>query len=182
MNPYQWTARSMVSPGTDNIIEAPLCNITDPCYGNATSQISNTVSIWNEFCSDCSEACTTVDFTVTPSGVSAPSTIYKYQYKSFVENSGIALPTDWSTTWQTEFQKNYVSVDIVCETTLVESYTDEASIGGVDLLSNVGGQTGLWIGISFLSLMELVEMLYRLIRYQYYIVKRRIQHKINEQL
>ncbi|CAF4410788.1 unnamed protein product, partial [Adineta steineri] len=32
--------------------------------------------------------------------------------------------------------------------------------------SNVGGQTGLWIGISFLSLMELAEMIYRLIRSQ----------------
>ena len=103
-------------------------------------------------------------------------------YKSLVENSGIALPTNWSTTWQTEFQNNYVAVDIVCETTLVESYTDSASIGGVDLLSNIGGLTGLWIGISFLSLMELVEMLYRLIRYHYYIIKRKRQHKTNETL
>jgi hypothetical protein len=42
----------------------------------------------------------------------------------------------------------------------------------VDVLSNVGGQTGLWIGVSFLSIMELAEMLYRLIRYQYYVIRK----------
>jgi hypothetical protein len=183
VTPYQWTARSIVIPGTDQIIVAPLCNITDECYTNATSRITNSDSIWNEYCSGCSEACATVDFTVTPSSVAAPSMFYMDRYKSFVENSGIGLPVNWSTTWQTQFANNYISVDVVCETTRVETYTDDASIGAVDLLSNVGGQTGLWIGISFLSMMELIEVLYRLIRYQYYILRRRTQNEAtNEQL
>jgi hypothetical protein len=49
----------------------------------------------------------------------------------------------------------------------------------VDVLSNVGGQTGLWIGVSFLSIMELAEMLYRLVRYQYHAI-RRIHHRTND--
>lgn len=181
VSPYQWTARSVVPRRTHEIITAPLCNLTDDCYLDAESLIVNSDSIWNEFCSDCSEACTTVDFTVTPSSVSAPSTLYKYEYKSAVETSGIGLPDNWSTIWETEFDKNYIAVDIVCETSRVEVYTEDASISGGDLLSNVGGQTGLWIGISFLSLMELIEMFYRLIRYQYYILRRRAQNKTNEQ-
>jgi hypothetical protein len=183
VDPNQWTARSIVLPGTDQIITAPLCNTSDPCYSDAQTRIMNTDSIWNEFCSDCSEACSTAEFTITPSSVLAPSSTFIYTVKDFVEQSGIPLPTNWPQNWQTEIQNNYVAVDIVCETTRVESYTESATIGGVDLLSNVGGQTGLWIGISFLSIMEIVEMLYRLIRYHVYIyiLRRRIQNEKNEE-
>jgi len=98
-------------------------------------------------------------------------------YKEAVENLGIPLAANWSETWQTEIQNNYVAVDVVCETTVVETYTESASITIVDLISNVGGQTGLWIGISFLSLMELVEMLYRLIRCQWFVARKNIRKK-----
>ncbi len=47
-----------------------------------------------------------------------------------------------------EIENNYIAVHFVCEPTRVEAYTEDASISGVDLLSNVGGHTGLWIGIS----------------------------------
>lgn len=92
--------------------------------------------------------------------------------KYFVEHSGIPTPTNWNETWMTEIQNNYVSVDIVCETARVEVYREDPSISSVDLISNIGGNTGLWIGISFLSIMEFVEMLYRIIRYHFYVVKR----------
>ncbi|CAF4945099.1 unnamed protein product, partial [Rotaria sp. Silwood1] len=45
-------------------------------------------------------------------------------------------------------------------------------------LSNVGGQTGLWIGISFLSVMEFIEMLYRILRYEFHIIRRAITNKL----
>ncbi|CAF3610006.1 unnamed protein product [Rotaria sp. Silwood1] len=182
ISPYQWTTQSIVLPGTDEIIEAPLCNATNECYANAQVRITTTNSIWDQFCSDCSQACSTVDFTITPSAVSAPSSVRIPEIKEFVEKSGITLPKNWTTTWQSEIQNNYVAVDVVCETTRVETYTQDASVSGVDVLSNVGGHTGLWIGISFLSIMELVEMLYRLIRYHYYILEGRIQRRNLEQL
>ncbi|CAF3695950.1 unnamed protein product [Rotaria sp. Silwood1] len=182
ISPYQWTTQSIVLPGTDEIIEAPLCNATNECYAKAQVRITTTNSIWDQFCSDCSQACSTVDFTITPSAVSAPSSVRIPEIKEFVEKSGITLPKNWTTTWQSEIQNNYVAVDVVCETTRVETYTQDASVSGVDVLSNVGGHTGLWIGISFLSIMELVEMLYRLIRYHYYILEGRIQRRNLEQL
>ncbi|CAF1173656.1 unnamed protein product [Rotaria sordida] len=181
VSPFEWIAQSIVLSGTDQIREASLCNVTDQCYMTATARITTTDSIWNQFCSDCSQACSTVDFTITTSAVSAPSTTYVPVIKKFVEKSGIILPKNWSNTWQSEIPKNYLAVDIVCETTRVETYTQDASISGVDLLSNVGGHTGLWIGISFLSIMELVEMLYRLIRYDYYILKEKIRRRNQEQ-
>ena len=60
----------------------------------------------------------------------------------------------------------------MCESTRVEVYTQQASMSPVDVISNVGGQTGLWIGISFLSLMEIAEMIYRLIRHRCQRVRR----------
>ncbi|CAM4763905.1 unnamed protein product [Rotaria magnacalcarata] len=177
VNPLQWTARSIVSPGTNQAVEAPLCNSTDPCYAIAMTEILNTDSLWNHFCSDCSQECSTTAFTITPSSVAAPSTVYFPFIKSFVENSNVTLPTNWSSTWKSEILHNYVSLDVVCETYRVENYTQEASVSSVDLLSNVGGQSGLWIGISFLSIMELVEMIYRFIRYHLHVVRERFIRK-----
>ena len=67
-------------------------------------------------------------------------------------NSHCTLPKSWSTTWRSEIQTNYIGIDIVCELTRVESYKQQATLNGTDVLSNVGVQTGPWIGTSFLSL------------------------------
>ncbi len=95
--------------------------------------------------------------------------------KAFVENSSVPLPANWSTTWRQQIHANYLQVSVICETTVVENYTQIATIQLVDVLSNIGGQTSLWIGMSFLSMMELAEMLYRLIQYQYHVIRRRRQ-------
>lgn len=179
VDPFRWIAKSIILPGTNQTLEAPLCDILDQCFINATTRIMNTNSIWDEFCSHCSQKCSNADFTITPSSVSAPSKTFEMNIKNFVENSGIPLPDNWTTIWRSEIHKNYVAVDVVCETNQVENYTQDASISGADLISNVGGQTGLWIGISFLSLMEVVEMVYRLIRYQYYVVRRKRRQNKN---
>jgi len=177
VNPYEWSARSVVLPGTDTIIEAPLCSFLSTCYLDATVRLTNSTSLWNQFCSNCTQECSTVDFLITPSGVAAPSISYAYIAKDFVESVSVPLPTNWTANWLSEVQNNYVSLDVVCESTLVENYTQQASISPVDVFSSVGGETGLWIGISFLSLMELVEMLYRLCHYEYQNIRRTLENK-----
>ncbi|CAF1353790.1 unnamed protein product [Rotaria sordida] len=87
--------------------------------------------------------------------------------KRFVENSTITLPANWSTIWHEHIHANYLAVSVVPETNIVENNTQTPTLTLVNVLSNIGGQTGLWIGISFLSIMEVIEMLYRLIRYEY---------------
>jgi hypothetical protein len=83
-----------------------------------------------------------------------------------------ALAANWSTTWGQQIHANYLQVSVIRETIIVENYTQIATIQLVDLLSNIGGQTSLWIGMSFLSMMELIEMFYRLIRHQYRAIRR----------
>lgn len=87
--------------------------------------------------------------------------------KEFVENSSIPLPINWSEIWRTEIQNNYLAIEVARESSIVINYTQEATISLVDVISNVGGHTGLWIGLSFLSIMELLELLYRLAAFQF---------------
>ncbi|CAF2219431.1 unnamed protein product [Rotaria magnacalcarata] len=179
VNPYEWSARSIVLRGTSKIAEAPLCNLTDICYPVAGLKITKTSSIWDQYCSHCHQECSTVTFALMKSSIAAPSMPFIYLTKAHVESLSIPLPANWSTNWLSEIQNNYVSLEVVCESNQVENYTEEASVSAVSVLSNVGGHTGLWIGISFLSIMEFIEMLYRLCRYEFHSMKRTLMNKFN---
>ena len=77
------------------------------------------------------------------------------------------MPADWSSTWREHISGNYLIVSVVRESSLVETNSQKAALGLVDILASIGGQSGLWIGISFLSLIEVMEVLYRLIQHQF---------------
>ena len=165
-NPTRWAARYIVLSGSNESIQIPLCNVSNPCYSEASAKIMNTRSIWTSYCPLCSQECRHVDFIIRPTSLLAPATHLIDDIKQFVESSTIPLPTNWSTSWRTEIQTSYISLEVAYETTRSELYTQQATISPVDVISNVGGNTGLWIGISFLSLMEIAEMIFRLLRAQ----------------
>ncbi len=178
INPLQWSARSVVLPDTHQIFEAPLCDPLSTCYQYASVRFTTTPSLWDEFCSNCTQECSTVDFLLTPSSLTAPSIPFANVTKTFVESTSVSLPTNWTTDWFTEVENNYVSLQVVCESNQVENNTQEAAISAVDVLSNVGGMAGLWIGMSFLCIMEFVDLLYRLFRHEIRIIKQAIRRKI----
>ncbi|CAF4248319.1 unnamed protein product, partial [Adineta steineri] len=177
VSPYEWSYRYIIPHGAKNIIYANLCNISDPCYSNAANIFQGSLSISGDYAPNCGLECNQNVFALQLSSGLAPSSWYMNSIKEFVESSSIPLPSNWSSTWSTEIRNNYVSLDIVCGSTLVVSYTQQATLGSVDVISNIGGQTGLWIGISFLSLMEFAEMLFRLIRHQVYLIREKIHRK-----
>lgn len=107
-----------------------------------------------------------VDFLLRQSSSRAPLAADIDGIRSFVESSDVPQPDDWATEYRRYIENNYVGVVVLRETTTVEYYRQSFSLSVVDVVSNVGGQTGLWIGISFFSIMELLEMIYRLIRHQ----------------
>ncbi|CAF3751624.1 unnamed protein product [Rotaria sp. Silwood1] len=174
VNPVLWNARSIVLPDTNNVVLAPLCNMTNtptPCYTQAVDELLNSLSLRQKYCSDCSQHCSIIDFIIHKSALASPLEWQMDGIKAFVESSIIPLPSDWSTEWRSHIKTNYLALSVVCETTIVENSTQTAQLGIVDVLSNIGGQTGLWIGISFLSVMEFIEMLYRVIRYQLHSIR-----------
>jgi hypothetical protein len=133
-------------------------------------------------CSDCSQECVIKQFPVQASSISTPAEWQMEDIKRFAENSSIPLPTDWNTTWRQHVRQNYLTINVVRETSIVENDTQTASITPVDLLSNIGGQTGLWIGISLLSIMELIEIIYRLIQNEYWIRQEKKQNSLEYSL
>lgn len=179
IDPYDWVARWIVMPRTDQIILAPLCNLTDRCYPTTVQELSENPDLWNEYCSQCEKQCRSVDFVMTLSAADAPAEVYAYQTKLWVENSSLPLSTNWTSNWPIEISKNYVALDVVFQSKMVETFSQDASMSPVDVLSNVGGHTGLWIGISFLSIMEFIEMLYRLSRHEIRLLYRRFFGSIN---
>lgn len=95
--------------------------------------------------------------------------------KKQVESLPISLRQNWSANWCEEIRNSYLIVEARLKTGHKETYTQTPSMSGVDVLSNVGSQTGLWIGISSLSLMEIIEVLFRLARHQYHVLLRKIR-------
>jgi len=164
-----------VLPGTNEVILAPLCYVNNTCYKTAEKMILDSTSLLKKYCIDCSGECSITDFLVDISSLTTPLEWQIDGIKAFVENSSVPLPANWSTTWRQQIHTNYLQVSVIRETTIVENYTQIATIQLVDLLSNIGGQTSLWIGMSFLSMMELIEMFYRLIRHRYRAIRKKRQ-------
>ncbi|CAF3139278.1 unnamed protein product [Rotaria sp. Silwood2] len=175
VSPYLWNGRTLYVSSINRVVFAPLCELDNMCYNKAIGELLTSSSLMKSYCSECLQECVIRNFIVQTSSLSLPGEWEMEKIKKFVENSTIPLPTNWSSTWQDEIRKNYLTINVVRETSIVENSTQSATMGVVDVFSNVGGQTGLWIGISLLSIMELIEMLYRLIRNEFHIIRRKIQ-------
>ncbi|UJR19889.1 hypothetical protein I4U23_023022 [Adineta vaga] len=168
VNPNEWNARSVVITGTNNVIYAPLCKTNNICYIEAIDTFTTSSSLTDKYCANCKTQCSLTDYSIQISSSATPMESQMNNIKMFVESSTVPLPSNWSNTWREQISESYLRVDVVCQTTIVETNIQTATLGPVDLLSNIGGQTGLWIGVSFLSLMELIEILYRLIQYHFH--------------
>ncbi|CAF3221854.1 unnamed protein product [Rotaria sp. Silwood2] len=174
VSPLLWNSRTLYIPSINRVIFADLCDYDNSCYTKAIGGVLTSSSLMNDYCSECSQECLIRNFNVQTSSLSAPADWEMEYIKTFVENSSIPLPVNWNSTWYEQIHKNYLVINVVRETSIVENNTQSAAIGTVDVLSNIGGQTGLWIGISFLSIMELIEVLYQLIRHEYYVIRTKI--------
>ncbi|CAF0849586.1 unnamed protein product [Adineta steineri] len=180
VDPSQWAARYVLPLDTTTVIHAPLCNVSDRCYYNAADKFQNSKAISYKYGATCGLDCSIIEFILKISSSLAPMQWNIDDIKTFVESSSIPLPLNWSTTWSSEIQTNYVGINVICETTRVENNIQQAALSPVDVISNIGGQTGLWIGISFLSLMEVAEMFYRLIRHQFHRIREKLcQRTVN---
>jgi hypothetical protein len=167
VNPHAWHTRTITIDNSAETIIAPLCQHNNRCFKAAERNLSTIPGERPKYCSHCTRQCSRRDFVVQTSSLTLLTRWSAPSIKRFVENSGVKLPDDWNNTWQTQMQENYVAVRIVLQDSVVENYTSSATMLVGDVLANVGGQAGLWIGISVLSIMELIEMLYRLFRLEF---------------
>ncbi|CAF2570853.1 unnamed protein product [Rotaria sp. Silwood2] len=176
INPSLWNIRYTVLPGTKDINLGTLCNYTNPCYRRVADTFM-TSSLIKKKCADCTSQCSLISFPLDISSFTAPLEWQLDGIKAFVENSSVPLPLDWSTAWRMHIQNNYVAVSIVREAGVVDNNRQQAQMNLGDIFSKVGGLTGLWIGLSFLSMMEVIEMLWRLINYQCHLILSAMRNK-----
>ncbi|CAF0987730.1 unnamed protein product [Rotaria sp. Silwood1] len=179
VSPFLWNSRSVILPGTDTIIVAPLCNMSNLCFSTATNTLLTSNSQIATYCSDCSQQCLLTNFIIEISSLKTPLQWQMNYIKAFVENSTVSLASNWSTAWREYIYDNYLSVVVALETITIENNTQTSVLGVVDIISNIGGQCGLWIGISFLSIFELIEMIYILIKREYYLIQQSRQRKVD---
>ena len=173
-----WEIRSIILPGTTNIIVAPLCNASDTCIISAASGFMTSSSDTNDPDYGCPQQCSATDFIVEKSSLLAPMEWQMPDIRNFVEKSSIPLSVDWLTSWREQIHNNYVVISVERQSVVVENKTQTATLSLVDVLSNIGGQSGLWIGISLLSIMELIEMFYRLLRHEFHVRRMARQREV----
>ncbi|CAF0786414.1 unnamed protein product [Adineta ricciae] len=130
INPFLWNVRIIVLPGTNKTIVAPLCAANNPCAYQTFSSLIEDSSLLMDYCSECSQDCSLINF---PTQLSSS--------QAFVENSSVRLPANWSTLSYDYIQQNYLTINIVTETNIVETNAQTAAMGIVDVISNIGGQT-----------------------------------------
>jgi hypothetical protein len=165
-SPVLWNARTVLLPN-GTVILAPICTVFEPCYLAALNKFMNDLSIIDQQCSHCTSECQLTSFGVQLSSIlvsfifnwfdissslklQAPAiatqvAINQWLEKNALINSSrtISLPADWSSNSSTYIKQNYVGLQVVLGTFLVNSYTQSATLSWTDVLSNVGGQTGL---------------------------------------
>ena len=174
---FTWDIYSITPYGTDQLVNASHCGVSNLCPITAAREFVTNNSILDQYCTDCQQECEFVEFVVQTTSLTAMLDYDLDRLKDFVDNSTIPPPKNWSNIWQTEIPTSYVALEVITETSLVEIYTQQATTSPVDLLSNIGGQTGLWIGISFLSLLEVTEMLFRIIRAKCHTAARKVRKR-----
>ncbi|CAF3737478.1 unnamed protein product [Rotaria socialis] len=121
-----------------------------------------TIAAW---CSHCVLQCTYTYFPTELSANLAPTTAQKaYWAPILLSNTSnwtnLSLPNDFAANYDTYMSSNYLRVTITCSKRYVTLNVQEAKLTIVDTFAAIGGQTGLWIGLSVLSFIEVCELIY----------------------
>jgi hypothetical protein len=172
-----WNIQTIMPYGSNQLVNASQCEASNLCPYLTLRDFTTNTTILEQYCSDCQQECEYVQFVVQTTSLTAMLDYELYRLKDFVDSSTIPPPNNWSNIWPTELVASYVSLEVISETSRVEVYSQQATTSPVDLLANIGGQTGLWIGISFLSLLEIAEMLFRIARTKCDTVARKVRKR-----
>ena len=128
------SARSFYSPDTARYSQLPNCTLEEVCC------------LVNELISpsecNCPAACSSVSYETTVSYSYFPA---EYISQSFATIFGIPVDV---------FPTNFLEVSVYFESLNIETQTTSSAYSFVALLSDIGGQLGLFLGVSVISIME----------------------------
>ena len=113
--------------------------------------------------SDCHEPCNAIHYSASIATAQYPAT-YAY-FKSYLDRSNQAAKTPWiysNYTTLEEARENMLYLRIFFEDLKTESEVQTASYNFGSFVAEVGGMLDLFIGFSFFTVIQLVEILYGL--------------------
>ncbi|CAF0787553.1 unnamed protein product [Rotaria sp. Silwood1] len=150
-----------------------LCSIDDECL---TRRIYFNSS---KLCQECLPECEIIQYSVQSSYARFPnSNAHKQVSKRVSTHFGriatlydqLNISNELLANFRTGIHDNIVAVEISASPYATEILTESSMYTWVDLISSIGGQTGLWIGVSLISFVEITELLYLLIHrfYSYF--------------
>ncbi|XP_064392817.1 acid-sensing ion channel 1C-like [Halichondria panicea] len=122
-----------IPPQNNNFPTLPSCTLSDICC--VVQQQRSNIDC------GCKATCSTTDYEV---------------YNSYSAFPAMYAEEDFEELFQTtlDAKSNLLSVNVYFETLNVEMQTTSNAYGAVALLSDIGGQLGLFLGVSVISIME----------------------------
>jgi hypothetical protein len=129
-------------------------NIDYECQTGLWFQFSNNTNMFDEC--DCPLQCETTNYKYTTSFSKFPSYFYA---RKLIENNALIKSrfSHKNITYQ-DLANSLIAVDIFFDELKTTSINSSVKMNLVDLIANIGGALGLFLGVSFLSLVELIEI------------------------
>lgn len=120
---------------------------------------------------DCPLECQSISYSHSTSFSDYPTTSY-FELLRRMPNVKSKFPTaDFSSLDYHNLKRQMVSVKVYYEDLNFIQITEVETSSLVDLLANIGGTLGLFIGVSFLSFFELVDVIYQIVVYVWHQLK-----------
>ncbi|CAF1045883.1 unnamed protein product [Brachionus calyciflorus] len=131
------------------------------CFQSKFANDFKDSSITNDICqSQCPLECNSMNYKIF------------YSFNDFINeknNEDLNNFYNFTGKYKRQMKKDLISLFFYYETLSYEEITEKESIDLVGLLSNLGGIAGLFLGISFLSLVEIIEIAFQII---YFFIRR----------
>lgn len=78
-----------------------------------------------------------------------------------------------------QIKSNMIAISIYYAELSYEQYDELEKIGLTDLVSSIGGTLGLFLGMSFLSFVEIIDIILQILVFKFYSSRRKVKPKLN---
>ena len=134
-----------------------LCSSTNECWKSTHYLVTrNNLSIINDCVSQCPLECNSIEYEVSTSSLAFPNRYYRtlLAQTSAIKSANVSLD---------DINSSVLRFNLFYETLAYTIQRETASMDAFTIMSNFGGTLGLFLGVSFLSFIELFELVYRLL-------------------
>jgi hypothetical protein len=149
-------------------IRTPLIRNSTYCFNSIQIECLNefdrfyAVTDLNELCENaCPQKCTAMSYNLeTASKFNFPTLSYLHFLQASEESISSKFPVETSDTFSKEFARNgFLKVVVNYDNLYYTSFRESPSVTANDMFGLIGGQLGLFLGISILSFIEIVEII-----------------------